>query len=319
MSELTNKRTYKVISLLIKTFILIFSFWYILHKINTAADHYAIFNLITKADKNYLLFTFFLMFLNWGLEAVKWQLLIAPLEKISFSTSLQSVFSGVTVSIFMPNRIGEFAGRIFFLEQADKVDATLKNFVGGLIQLCITVFAGVIAFFIFIRMGFDEQLTVKFFNLQFVRIILFAVLILLTILFVLNKYRVLFSAAMQSHFKSIFDTAPKEMLVISAVSIFRYCVFLFQYYLVLKAFHIKADFAAAAVLIAVIFLITSVVPSFALTEIATRGAAAAYLFSSITSDTNAVIAASLVVWLINLALPAVIGSAFIWKLKLFNQ
>jgi uncharacterized membrane protein YbhN (UPF0104 family) len=319
MSAPETKRTYKVISLLIKTSILIFSFLYILHKINSTPDHYAVFNLIQGSEKKALLLTFLLMFINWGLEAIKWQFLIKPLEKISFFNSLRSVFSGVTVSIFMPNRIGEFAGRIFFLESADKINATLKNFVGGLIQLCITVSIGVIACFVFVRLGYDNHLTVNFFNLRFVRIILFLVIVLMTILFVLNKFRTLFSAEMQSHFRAVFDLETKDVFIIFTVSLLRYGVFLFQYFLVLRAFHIIIDLPTASVLIAIIFLITSVVPTFALTEIATRGATAVYIFSCISNDTNAIVTASLVVWLINLALPALIGSAFIWQLKFFKQ
>src|SRR6478672_9884043 len=49
-----------------------------------------------------------MLFINWGLEARKWQLLIAPLERFSFKTALMSVFAGCSVTMLTPNRIGEY-------------------------------------------------------------------------------------------------------------------------------------------------------------------------------------------------------------------
>ena len=35
--------------------------------------------------------------------------------------SLMAVFSGITISIFTPNRIGEYFGRVFILKKKEKV------------------------------------------------------------------------------------------------------------------------------------------------------------------------------------------------------
>src|SRR4051812_2218147 len=133
-----NQRVYKVISLLLKAAILILSLWYILYRLNGPEGIY-LWEDLKKANPFLLFISFLLLFVNWGLEALKWMLLIAPLERIGFFTAYRAIFAGVTVSIFMPNRVGEFAGRIFFLEKADKVEATLKNFVGSATQLFMTV------------------------------------------------------------------------------------------------------------------------------------------------------------------------------------
>ncbi|MGQ0828986.1 MAG: lysylphosphatidylglycerol synthase domain-containing protein, partial [Bacteroidota bacterium] len=134
----SNKRSYKVISLLIKTIILIFSFYYIWHKTNEANNAIDFKELMSHSYKTYLLVACCLMFVNWGLEALKWKLLIHPLESVSYLTSIQSIFAGVTISIFTPSRVGEFVGRIFFLEHADKIQATLKSFIGSIMQLLVT-------------------------------------------------------------------------------------------------------------------------------------------------------------------------------------
>src|SRR5687768_15116871 len=46
-----------------------------------------------------------LMLLNWGLESLKWQLLLKKISPVSFLGAVRSVLSGVTVSFFTPNRI----------------------------------------------------------------------------------------------------------------------------------------------------------------------------------------------------------------------
>ncbi|MCW3072651.1 MAG: hypothetical protein JWO44_2541 [Bacteroidetes bacterium] len=318
MSVTSTNRAYKVTSLLIKAAILILSTGYILHKLTSADPDSNFFIASQYITVNYslLFLTCLLMFFNWGIEALKWKILIAPLEHISFKTAMQSVFAGVTVSIFMPNRVGEFAGRIFFLEKADKVEATLKNFLGSFMQLSMTLIVGILALVPMMREG-SLQSPVISESRGMLLLVAFAAAFVLPV--VLNRYREKFSAKVQSYFKVVFDTDRKTLLTVLFLSALRYAVFLLQYALVLCAFGVWLDPLLSVQLIAVTFLVTSLVPSFAFTEISTRGAAAMYLFSAYTTETAAVVTASLVIWIINLAAPAIIGSAFTWKLKFFRS
>jgi len=320
MSVTSTNRIYKVTSLLIKAAILILSFGYIVYKITSPGIHdpHSPFIADNYVPVNFTLLciAFLLMFLNWGIEALKWKMLIAPLEGISFKTALQSVFAGVTVSIFMPNRVGEFAGRIFFLEKADKVEATLKNFLGSFMQLLVTLAAGVFALLPMVREGFLESLGISD---VWIMGLLIAFVFTVVLPLVLNRYRAKLPDRWQPWFKAVFDTGAKTLLTALLLSALRYAVFLLQYWLVLYAFGVWIDPIRAVQLIAITFLVTSLVPSFAFTEIGTRGAAAMYLFSSYTTETAAVVTSSLVIWIINLAIPALIGSAFTWKLKFFRS
>ena len=310
-----NNRSYKVISLLIKTLILIFSFCYILQKINEANHSINFYGLIGHSNKIYLLTACMLVLANWGLEALKWQLLISPLEPISYLTSVRSVFAGVTVSIFTPSRVGEFIGRIFFLERADKIQATLKSFTGSIIQLFITIIGGVTAYFV-LEIYFENFFQTKQFissNSVLILIFCFALLISLVV-FIYSKRN-----GRLIHYKKYIDTltnhSPLELLIISGLSLVRYLIFSFQYYLILKFFGVNADSTILFSLIALTFFVTSVIPTFSLTEIAVRGATAVYFFSAISINTTAIVASSLLLWIINLAIPALIGSVFVLNLK----
>ena len=80
------------------------------------------FNILIQ-NKGVILFVVFLMFVNWLFEAIKWKYMIAKIENISILRSLQAVFSGITVSTFTPNRIGEYGGRVFCLEKGYRIKA----------------------------------------------------------------------------------------------------------------------------------------------------------------------------------------------------
>ncbi|HEX8514673.1 MAG TPA: lysylphosphatidylglycerol synthase domain-containing protein [Bacteroidia bacterium] len=317
MSVVPGNPVYKVTSLLIKTAILIFSLWYIFNKLNSEFLKLNFSEAIQGNGMILLLLTFFLMFINWGLEAAKWRILVSSLEKISLAEALKAVFAGVTVSIFMPNRVGEFAGRIFFLKHADKVLATLKNFVGSAMQLFMTLFFGILAFACV--SGESRTLFLEVVGSVTTRFVLVLIAIFMAGLFILNRYSSYFSGQVRAWLSAVFNSRRDEVLAVLLLSFVRYFVFLFQYYFVLTALGVEMDLFICLNLIAVTFLVTSIIPSFALTEIATRGAAAVFLFSVYLDDPAPVLAASVLVWLINLAVPAVIGSIFIWQLKFFRE
>jgi uncharacterized membrane protein YbhN (UPF0104 family) len=317
MEQIKNKGFYKVISLLIKSIILILSFYYIWQKIKDAEKGIDFSEFSSSSNLTILFTVFILMFVNWSLEAVKWKILIKPLEEISFSKALKSVFAGVTTSIFTPNRIGEFAGRIFFLERADKIKAVLKSFVGSVMQLSITVYAGLIAIFVYIEIGFNTN--VKFLNLGVLQIIGILIVVNLIVPFVMYRCRNRFSIKVQGYLQAFFEIKKKDFFIALGLSLVRYLVFSFQYYLILRVFHINIGYNVAMMLIAITFFVSSVIPTFALAEIAVRGAVAVYFFGFVGADDKAVVAASFTIWLINLALPALIGSAFVWKLKFFKE
>src|SRR4051812_2206215 len=110
---------YKGISLFIKLAIVGLSLYYIYYKIFQDV-HPEISNqlkgLSVKVNVLSIVSVFALMLLNWSLEALKWEIIVNQLQTIGFLKSLRAIFAGISVSIFTPNRIGEFGGRIFFLE-----------------------------------------------------------------------------------------------------------------------------------------------------------------------------------------------------------
>ena len=97
----------------------------------------------------FLVFAVLLLFINWGLETLKWQLLIQQFEEIKFLDALKAVFSGVTLSIITPNQIGDFAGRVIHLKILNKIKGSLVTVIGHTAQSLVTAVFGMYALLAF--------------------------------------------------------------------------------------------------------------------------------------------------------------------------
>lgn len=259
------------------------------------------------------------MFVNWGLEAFKWKVLIKPLESISFKASLKGIFSGITMSIFTPNRVGEFAGRIFFLEKADKVQASIMSLIGSVMQLLVTIIAGFLGYFLLEKKYYDFFQTEQFISTDSLFIFIGSVtLVIVVIVFVMLKKQNRFTR-FKKYIELLKMHSKKELNAAFYLSLIRYIVFSIQYYFALRVFGINGGLVILFSLIALTFFVTSAIPTFALTEIAVRVGVAIYFFGTISSSNSSILGASLFLWIINLAVPALIGSAFVWKLKFFKE
>ena len=120
---------------------------------------------------------------------------------------------------------------------------------------------------------------------------------------------------------------PKELLQVLLISFLRYVVFSTQYYIFLHLFGINIPLLHAFVLISVIYLVMMMVPSIALTEIGIRGSVSIYMFSLYLQKTGAfpgdyhlgIFAASSLLWLLNIVIPAILGTFFVFNLKFFRK
>ena len=92
-------------------------------------------------------------------------------------------------------------------------------------------------------------------------------------------------------------------------------------------FSIPVSIGDALVLVSLVFFLVTVVPTIALTELGVRGTVALYLFGLYFSKKGvyageyniAVVSASTLLWIINLAIPAIAGTFFVFRLKFFRK
>jgi hypothetical protein len=92
-------------------------------------------------------------------------------------------------------------------------------------------------------------------------------------------------------------------------------------------FGLHITYFDALVLISLVYFIMAVIPTIALTELGIRGSVAIYFFGLylakfpgiMTTENVGVFAASTLLWMINLGIPALIGTVFVFRLQFFRK
>jgi hypothetical protein len=110
------------------------------------------------------------------------------------------------------------------------------------------------------------------------------------------------------------------LLWILFLSFVRYIVFVIQYSLVFPVFGVSLGFGQVWGGMSVVFLVMAVVPTFTfLTELGLRWGASIQVLEIFSTNMIGIFATSFAIWLINLIVPALIGSLLIVSIKLFKS
>jgi len=324
---------YKTYNTIIKSIIIVVSIYFLYNQLFVKQDIsklWANFSGILSNNEYFWLFiiTLFAMPLNWSLEAYKWKYLLKETEEISFPTALKAIFSGATISAVSPNRTGDYLARVFVLRKTSFWHGVLITVIGSYAQNIITLFFGGIAFFGLFAPQLVSNDIVSSNVLFYFKWVFFALLTIGIILY--YRISLLKNIVPQSWPKThklvsnfMKFKFPKLTMVL-IISSSRYLLYSIQYYLILVVvgFSDLSIFIGLA-LISSIFLLNTIRPSIALLEIGLRGSVAIFVFGlyyGFDADyQGAVFAASSIIWLINIVLPAIIGLFFINNLKFFKK
>src|SRR5690606_23175243 len=83
-------------------------------------------------------------------------------EKISTWKAVESVFCGLTIALFTPNRIGEYGGRVFFLSPRKRIIGVVSMSVGAVGQMVVTNVLGSLALLWFVSSFLEINFLVNF-------------------------------------------------------------------------------------------------------------------------------------------------------------
>jgi len=321
----------KTLGFLLKITIVVFALYFLYQQLTSkkAIEGFDIAFIKQTIFRNQSLVSlvFIMMFFNWLVEAIKWKFLIGKIEKVSMLTSLRAVFSGITVSVFTPNRIGEYGGRVFCLEKADRIQGVLITVLGSMAQLLTTIFFGSMG--ILFLNNYIPELDKLFQEMEFAYPVMFFMLLLLNILLLLLFHNISVISNLMDKFswlskykryKEVFTYYnTQELFFVFIFSIIRYAIFTTQFFILLKLFTVDITYLDAIILTMVMLFIISIIPTIAISEIGIRGSVAVYLFSLVSSNILGILSATFVLWVINLLLPALIGAFFVFTLKFFRK
>jgi uncharacterized membrane protein YbhN (UPF0104 family) len=323
MEQRKKNKSKHLPALVVKITIALLATWFIYKQVFEKENIWSLFddyqNIFRDSSKSFLLPVIFLLMLaNWSVEAIKWRMMIGKIQQVSFSKSLKAVFSGLTISFFTPNRIGEYAGRVFHLDAPGRIQATLVTVVENLSQLLVTMIAGSISLLFYLHL---------FTSISGAFLISIAVLVVAfiagsSLLFLnvsllksfLNKWR--WTKPWLKYTEVFGYYSYRELLPVVMLAALRYLIFTTQFYLLLRVFNIELPYFLSCMLISMTYFVMSLIPTIALTEIGVRGAVATFFLGRITNDSLGILNSTLSLWLINLVIPALAGTIFVFMFKL---
>jgi hypothetical protein len=271
----------------------------------------------------YLIIAVLLVPVNWGIEAAKWRLSINPVFPISFLKAFRAVLSGVSFSVSMPNRIGEYLGRIIYLPDGNRLKTISVTLMGSISQLLITLTVGTIGF-VYLEKYLIGAGMVNAIWYRFILVGLIIVVLILTLFyFQISSLERLMEKWFPKKYLYLvqslhwFDKSLLGKLLL--LSLLRYAVFVTQYILLFTLFEVQVPLDQQLHAMGLIFLALAVIPSIALVEVVLRGEISLTLMGLFSTNSLGIGLTSVTVWLINLIFPAIIGSLLILNVKVFKR
>lgn len=270
----------------------------------------------------------FLMLFNWGIEARKWQLLVSHVQQFSFIQAFKSVLAGCSITMLTPNRIGEYGGRILFLKEENRIKAISLNIASSISQLLVTMVMGCagLIFLRFFSHNNSNALSVLpdfwgnvliYFSITGT-VLLFLFYIRLAWLVRLIEKIPAFTKAIK-HITVLDEFSASQLLKILSLSLLRYLIFVLQYILLLQVMEVNIAWGLSFWLISVFYLVMAVAPTIGFLELPVRAKASMELMKLYSTNTLGIETAALAIWLINLVIPALIGSLLILGIKIVKE
>jgi len=302
-----------------KLFIIAVSYYYLYHKLFNSEDFknfLAVLNNFSSKNWMLLTITLFLMPVNWLIESQKWRKLLEKLQAVPLLEALKAILSGISVGVFTPNRIGEIAGRLIVLPKEKWHKGIFASAYGGLAQFMVTVMAGS-AGFLFLSVFTPNHIFFNHIGVNQTIITSTALMMLMMLVFFkLNFWVEKLDLLIPKKLKGEFIHYSLSTTIITFIySLGRYAVFLIQFYLLLHFFDVHISLIESIWSIALTYLVTTIIPTSTLIELGIRGAVAVFFLGMFSNNHAGILSASILLWVINIAIPAVSGSILFLKSK----
>lgn len=270
-----------------------------------------------SANAVWVLATLLLMPLNWLTETEKWFNLLKRYEKkLTRAHAIKAVLAGVSFSIFTPNRIGEYGGRVLFVSKKNQWKAVIINILGNISQIIVLLGVGAWGLIYMLNRFFETAplintallmswfigstlMLLGFFNIDII------IPLARRIPFLHHIKRFVKDIAVLRKFSN------EELRAVLLFSLLRYGIYSVQYYLLLRFFGVQIGLLEALAGISTIFLLQTSIPLPPIMGLLARGNIAIYIWHFFYANELSVLAATFTLWVINLILPSFFGVLFI--------
>ena len=268
-----------------------------------------------------LIGTLLLMVANWSIETIKWKLAIQKIQRISFFTAFKAVLSGVSFSVTTPNRVGEYLGRVLYMEEGKRIKAISLTIAGSMSQLIITLLMGLGGLLI-LRKPMENSGMISSFWMDVLIYGIFPTVGILTLIYfklpwLVRRIDRLPGIKQYSWvIEALEDFNATLLLQLLSLSAVRFFVFIVQYYLLFRLFDVDVSIGQCWSAVSVSFLVMAIIPTIALfTDLGLRGKVSLKLLGLFSNNSLGIGLTAVSIWFINLVIPALAGSLLILGIK----
>jgi len=294
-----------------------FCIYFIYQKLNESSfrDYFVstIYENKLAAIEFLILFLLCFSFFNWYSEAVKWKWMMAKTKTMTFRQSLKSVLAGLSLGFITPARSGDAIGRWINIENDKKSSALAVFFYSSVYQTMVTLITGSAAFlFLLFIYGLPES---PYKNAAWPLLITGIIMtILLFYLALSDSFQKKISGwhwLRNRNWLEPVNYLLKEKIRFLLISFIRYIFFMIQFVVVLYVMKVSDDVFYLVLNVAVIYLVSFFIPSVIAGKLGIREAVAILVLGGNPETDMQLVVASLVIWLFNLAIPALLGAVII--------
>jgi len=254
---------------------------------------------------------------NWALESLKWQTLIARIIPLSFRDAMRGTLTGLAVGVAVPAQLGDTLGRVAALRSDRRLEAIGAALISNGIQFYVSVLAGACGW-VYLNSRLPIPDTVRL----ALNCILFLVILLGPALLSFRKQidswapNRRFFVKIKEYLNVIGRYTPAELAAGTAYGLLRYLVFLSQFVLALSLFHFHVGVWELAACVTLIFLAKTLIPAInVLGDLGLREFTALVVFTPFNLPAEQIIAATFLIWILNVLGPILVGIFLIWKYK----
>jgi Lysylphosphatidylglycerol synthase TM region len=268
-----------------------------------------------------LLAVIVLMLVNWSIETIKWKLAVQKIQRVGFFTAFKAVLSGVSFSVTTPNRVGEYLGRVLYMDEGNRMKAISLTITGSLSQLLITLLMG-FAGLIILRSPIENSQMISPLWMEVMLYGVLAATVLLTLFYFRLSWLVKWIDRLPGAKKyawlieTLEDFNATLLLQLLSLSALRFLVFIIQYYLLFRLFDVDVSLWHCWSAVSVSFLVMAVIPTIALfSDLGLRGKVSLKLLGLFSGNSLGISLTAVSIWFINLIVPALAGSLLILGIK----
>lgn len=314
ITSISRNRTAWIFILLFKIIFISFLTWIIYDKIwivNQELNFTS--NFIEKIKENNRILFFIaclsLVPFNWLFETIKWKKLINNFQELHWMQAYKAVMTGISLGIITPGRIGEYGGRLLYIEHSNRNKALFAHFIGSMSQnLPILLFGALGSYFFFSQYYLINGILAMGFSI-------FILILSLLVYFLFSQNEMAYSflsniPLLNRIFKQknylLFESKTLQRALLLSTT--RYFIYAIQYVLLLYMFDINLSLFNAFIGVSVLYLFQTGIPMPPALSILLRTELALVIWSQYSSDQISILSVPVLLWMINLLIPGVYGA-----------